>query len=136
MRARSLSITAAALCLVLAAPTRAGGADVPLDMMRAQGLAQQIAAVRAGLQPGGRYATLNTRDRYLVVRDLDAMSALLDRNGGLRALSDAERVRLFNAQENADRLLTGDPNGWWTCALTPPTGSHLPRTLCWAQNGS
>lgn len=132
---RSSLIAAGALLLFATGPTLAGGnsdAPAPFNISIAQDFAQQAATVHSGMQQGGTYASLNARDRYLVTRDIDMMTDLMQRRGGITAMTDSERVHLFNAQTEANRLLSGDVSESVMCAYAPQTGSHVPRTLCWA----
>src|SRR5581483_981606 len=104
MRNRVLPMAFGGLCLAAATLTCTGAelqTALPLDINNAQDFAQQSAAVRAGLQPGGPYGWLNARERYLVAQDLDAMAALIQRRGDFSGMTPAERVRLFDAQEDA-----------------------------------
>src|SRR5690348_12025325 len=138
MRNRSFLITAGAMLLFAAGPALAAGnsdSPAPFDISNAQDFAQQAAAVRSGLQPGGEYAGLSARNRYLVTRNLDFMTALMQERGGIESMTGSERVRLYNAQSETNRLLTGEVSDSVTCAWGPQTGSHLPSTQCWAGDG-
>ena len=138
MRNRSFLITAGAMLLFAAGPVLAGGdanAPAPFNISSAQDFAQQAAAVREGLRPGGEYAGLSARDRYLVTRNLDFMTALMRERGGIESMTGGERVRLYNAQSESNRLLTGEDSDSVTCVWGPQTGSHLPSTQCWAGDG-
>ena len=138
MRNRAFLIAAGAILLFATGPVRAGGnseAPAPFNISSAQDFAQQAAAVRSGLRPGGEYAGLSGRNRYLVTRNLDFMTALMQRRGGIESMTGGERVRMYNAQSETNRLLTGDASGSITCAYGPQTGSHLSSTQCWAGDG-
>ena len=138
MRNRSLLIAAGTLLLATAGPVLAGSnanAPAPFNISNAQDFAQQAAAVREGMQPGGEYAGLSARNRYLVSRNLELMTGLMQQRGGIESMSAGERVRMYNAQSETNRLLTGDASDSVTCAWGPQTGSHLPATQCWAGDG-
>ena len=138
MRKRSFLIAAGVPLLLVAGCSFAGANETvpaPLNISNAQDLAQQTAAVRAGLQPGGEYAGLSARDRYLVARDIDLMTALMQRRGSIEAMTGGERVHMFNAQSETNRLLTGGTSDYVICAFDAQTGSHLPSTQCWAGDG-
>ncbi|HEX5961290.1 MAG TPA: hypothetical protein VFY97_08610 [Rhodanobacteraceae bacterium] len=60
------------------------------------------------------------------------MTALLQRHGSIEAMTGAQRVALYNAQETANMILTRGRAGTIRCAWTQPTGSHVPRTWCWS----
>ncbi|GEM_PF-1682607 len=131
-------LMATGMPLLLAAGAALAGAEsapAPFNISNAQDFAQQAAAVRSGLQSGGEYANLSARDRDLVMRDIDLMTALMQRRGSIEAMSGGERVRMFNAQSESNRLLTGDVSDYVICDFGPQTGSHLPSTQCWAGDG-
>ncbi|MER3546332.1 MAG: hypothetical protein C4338_01540 [Rhodanobacteraceae bacterium] len=138
MRNRSFLLAAGGLLLFAAGRLFAdGGTDppAPSNISNAQDLAQQATCVRVALQPGGEYANLSARDRDLVMRAIDFMTALMQRRGSIESMSGRERVAMFNAQSEADRLLSGNSLDAVTCAYEPQTGSHLPSALCWASDG-
>jgi hypothetical protein len=137
MRNRSFLIAAGISLLLSAGPAFAGGnsdSPAPFNISNAQDFAQQAAAVRSGLQPGGEYAGLSARNRYLVTRNLDFMAALMQQRGGIESMTGSERVRLYNAQSQTNRLLTGNASDAVTCAYEPQTGSHLRSTQCWSSD--
>lgn len=133
MRSRRFWLLATGVCLLCAGPAFAGDdANAPFDLSSPQSFQQQAASVREGLQPGGRYAFLNSQDRARVDQKIAEMDALFEQSGSIEAMNGAERVRLFNAQEETDRLLTGNNGESIKCEWTAPTGSHVPRTMCWS----
>ena len=107
MRNGSFLIAAGAIFLFAAGSAVAGNSDppAPFNISSAQDFAQQAAAVRSGLRPGGEYAGLSARNRYLVTRNLDFMTALMQARGGIDAMTGGERVRMYNAQSETNRLL-------------------------------
>lgn len=88
--------------------------------------------VRAGLNPGGAYEFLSTQDRARVQQEITAMNDLFQRYGNVEAMGGAQRVELYNAQETVNRILTRGRAGTTRCTWAQPTGSHIPRTLCWS----
>ena len=129
MRFSVFPIAICAACALIA--SQAFGQDVPFHATDTQSLAQQATALRQALRPGGEYASLDSRSRYLVEQRLDEMTGLFQRHGSTSAMSDAEQVRLFDAEQSIDRLLSGSSAGLWHCEQAPTTGSHLARTFCW-----
>ena len=129
---RSMGVLA---CLLLAAgAAMAGGFDggKPFDISTPQSFQEQAAQVRAGLGVGGEYAFLSAPDRTRVEREIAAMDTLLQLHGSIEAMTGAQRVDLYNAQESANMILTRGRAGTTRCAWTQPTGSHVPRTHCWS----
>src|SRR6185312_4925963 len=96
---RSMGVLAG---LLLATGTAmAGGIDAnrPFDISTPQSFQEQATQVRAGLGVGGEYAFLSTQDRTRVEQEIAAMTALLQRYGNIEAMTGAQRVDLYNAQE-------------------------------------
>lgn len=125
---RSMGVLAG---LLLATGTAtAGGIDggQPFDISTPQSFRDQAAQVRSG----GEYASLSAQDRVRVDGEISAMDALFQRYGNLETMGGEVRVRLYNAQESVNRILTRGQAGTTRCAWAQQTGSHIPRTLCWS----
>lgn len=120
-----LLATSAAMAVV---PT----GSAPFDLSTPQSFHEQAAQVRAGLDQGGVYGFLSTQERARVESEIAVMDALFRRYGNIEAMGGAGRVKLYNAQESANRILTRGLSGTIRCAWTQQTGSHIPRTLCWS----
>ncbi|MGH8235359.1 MAG: hypothetical protein ACREPU_14360 [Rhodanobacteraceae bacterium] len=121
--------------LLLATGTAmAGGIDSnqPFNISTPQSFQEQAAQVSAALSVGGEFAFLSTQDRARVERDIVAMTALLKHKGNIEAMTGAQRVELYNAQESANMILTRGHSGTTRCAWTQQTGSHILHTLCWS----
>lgn len=132
---RSMGVLAG---LLLATGTAmAGGIDAnqPFDISTPQSFQEQATQVRAGLGVGGEYAFLSTQDRTRVEQEIAAMTASLQRYGNIEAMTGAQRVELYNAQESANMILTRGRAGTIRCAWTQQTGSRIARTLCWSMQG-
>lgn len=132
---RSMGVLAG---LLLATGTAmAGGIDAnqPFDISTPQSFQEQATQVRAGLGVGGEYAFLSTQDRTRVEQEIAAMTALLQRYGNIEAMTGAQRVDLYNAQESTNMILTRGRAGTTRCAWTQQTGSRIARTLCWSMQG-
>jgi hypothetical protein len=119
--------------LLASGAAMAGGTDgnQPFDISTPQSFQAQAAQVRAGLGAGGEYAFLSTQERSRVEREIAAMDALLQRHGSIDAMTGAQRVDLYNAQESANMILTRGREGTIRCTWAPQTGSLIPRTFCW-----
>ena len=114
---RSPCFIAAGLMFLFASGAALAGSSTPapFNISTAQDFAQQATTVRSGLQPGGEYASLSARNRDRVMRNIDFMSALMQRRGSIQAMSGSERVQMFNAQSQTNRLLSGDSSNSVTC---------------------
>jgi len=129
---RSLGVLAG--LLLAAGIAMGGGVDggQPFDISTPQSFREQVAQVHTGLNPGGEYAFLSAQDRARVDHEISTMDALFQRYGNIETMGGAGRVRLYNAQESVNRILTRGRTGNTQCAWTQQTGSSIPRTLCWS----
>ncbi len=80
---------------------------------------------------GEGYREIDKQQRSEVLAALDRMSRLLGSSTSIDALSAAEKVELFNAQEQVNTILTrAAADSRLTCKRETPTGSHRPTTSC------
>jgi hypothetical protein len=94
----------------------AGGAPVAKSIDVSQpGLEQQIAAVRAQLQPGGRYQFVLDRDRLRLDQALTEIDRILDRRVSVADLMDGDKVALFHAQDVANAILLQNDSEHLAC---------------------
>ena len=92
--------------------------------------AMVVSAVREEMAPGKRYEFLGSRDRQVVNDSLDRMASMLDKAGSVDAMSQEEKTKLFSIQETVNGLLAKNADDRLVCEHRPPTGSHIPTTLC------
>lgn len=127
---------AAAMLLVSVAPASAADPDPgkvvekPVFADTPDKFALQAQFVRDGLQPGGRYEFINPGDRAKVEAYLEEMASLLKASGSVQAMNQNGKNRLFNDQEQINRLLTHNDANRLVCESRAPTGSHLLVTRC------
>lgn len=88
------------------------------------------AQIRADMNTGGRYEFINATDRAKVNADLDNMQNLLQKSGSVAAMTQTEKVQLFNVQENLNGLLTHSDGNRLVCEHSAPVGTHIPVTTC------
>ena len=92
---------------------------------------QAVAAeVRDDMNSGGRYEYISTEDRAKVENDLNTMAAMLQKSGSVGAMSQPDKVRLFNTQENLNGVLTHSDSNRLVCEHKAPVGTSIPRTTC------
>ena len=89
-----------------------------------------VLAIRQEMAPGKRYEFLQDSDREKVNRSLDKMSAMLARSGNVEAMSEDDRMKLFNEQEFVNGLLARNSDDRLICTHVAPVGSHLPVKKC------
>ncbi|NCT69208.1 MAG: hypothetical protein GXC76_16390 [Rhodanobacteraceae bacterium] len=94
----------------------------------------ELAAVRAEvveeMADGGHYEFISKPHREQVEHLFDDMQALLGRKGSVEALSDDERLKLFNLQEQLNGVLTNSDSRRVVCERAAPTGSLIAVKTC------
>ena len=92
---------------------------------------QAVAAeVRGDMNMGGRYEFMTPDDKAKAEGDLNAMAAMLQKSGTVNAMTQTEKVKLFNTQEHLNGLLTHSDRNRLVCQHTAPVGTSIPRTTC------
>jgi len=121
------------LCmLVLAAG--AAGADEAIKNRVAADTADKFQAlaadVRKDMSPGGRYEYITPDDKSKVEADLTTMTEMLQKAGSVNAMSERDKVALFNTQEHLNGLLTHSDSNRLVCERVAPIGTTIPKTTC------
>jgi hypothetical protein len=89
-----------------------------------------IAMIRMEIEPGGRWETVPDKDRPLLEKKLSEMEDILEGHESVGELADDERLRLINAQEHANAILTQNDGHRLVCERVTPVGSHRPVKQC------
>ncbi|MEP6484644.1 MAG: hypothetical protein ABJB01_09345 [Rudaea sp.] len=92
--------------------------------------ASTIEQIRHDMQSGGRYEYARPDEKANVNADLDAMAAMLQKSGSVSAMSQQEKVQLFNKQEHVNGILTHTDSNRLICEHHTVVGSTIPRTTC------
>ena len=92
--------------------------------------AQTATAVRNEMTVGGRYEFITPDEKAKVNTDLDAMAAMFQKSGSVAAMSQPEKVQLFNTQEHLNGILTHSDRNRLVCEHRPPMGTNIARTSC------
>lgn len=88
------------------------------------------AEVRHEMRAGGRFSTLDDRQRERVEGELQRMENLFLKSGTVEDMSRMEKVELFNAQERVNGLLTASDDERLVCRMVEPTGSKMRKREC------
>lgn len=91
---------------------------------------QTIAELHDEMNAGGRYEFIRADDKAKVENDLDAMAAMLKKSGSVAAMTQVEKVQLFNTQENLNGILVHNDSNRLVCEHKAPVGTSIPRTTC------
>jgi hypothetical protein len=86
--------------------------------------------VRKEMQPGGRYEYVKPEERATIERSLGEMDALFAQGGGVATMKQDDKVKLFNAQEVVNSILTRRDSERVICKDEPKLGSHIRTTSC------
>lgn len=89
-----------------------------------------IDSIHAEMAPSKRYEFINPTER----RDVDAgfatMMTLMTNAGSVAAMKQPERIKLFNAQEHVNGILTHTDRNRLICERHAKVGTNLPVTDC------
>lgn len=86
--------------------------------------------VRHEMSPGGRYEFMRPDEKVKADADLNAMTALLQKSGSVAAMPEAEKIQLYNAQENLNGILTHSDSDRLVCERRAKVGTSIPQTTC------
>jgi len=100
-----------------------------VDPSSKQRFADQVAAIRDAMKPGGRFQYQTAEERTAVNEHLDAIAAMRERRETERFGSD-EQLDLLQAQENDNAILTGRDGDRLICERRAPTGSNFKTKKC------
>ena len=89
-----------------------------------------IDSVHAEMAKDKRYEFINPTQRRDVDNDFAAMMALMTKAGSVAAMREDDRVKLFNAQEHANGILTHSDRNRLVCERRQKMGSNLPVNEC------
>src|SRR5689334_5635256 len=82
--------------------------------------------VRKEMEPGGRYEYVKPDERATIERSLAEMEALMSASGGVANMKQDQKIKLFNAQEVVNSILTRRDSDRVICKNETKVGSHIP----------
>jgi hypothetical protein len=86
--------------------------------------------VRREMGPGGKYEFIKPDEKPKVESALDQMTKLFEEHDTVDAMTQDQKVALFNAQETVNSILTLRNRDRVICENKAPLGSHIPKTSC------
>jgi hypothetical protein len=86
--------------------------------------------VRKEMEAGGRYQYVKPDERKTIDKSLTEMQSLFTQNGSVEAMNQGDKVKLFNAQEVVNSILTRRDGDRVICKDEPKLGSHVRTTSC------
>jgi hypothetical protein len=90
----------------------------------------QALAIRKQMEAGGHYEFVSAAERKEVEDGLAHVAAILARHDDPAAITDKERLELYQAQENVNAVLTRNDGRRVICERRAPTGSRLGKDFC------
>ena len=120
-----------AMLLSIVAQCAFAAADkAPIQATTASDFNKIVANVRAEMAPTGRYAEVAGVERSRVNERLDEMIALLAKDGDVSQMKQADKVALFNAQEEVNGILLKRDGERLICKTEARSGTHFKNTTC------
>jgi hypothetical protein len=90
--------------------------------------------VRKQMEGGGRYAEISAGERSTVDSKLDEMGRMFDKSGDVAHMSDDDRTRMFNTQQQINAILSKRDGERLICKSERPVGSNIPIKTCHTAN--
>lgn len=104
--------------------------EKPITADTPEKFADTAARVHRDMAAGGRYEFIKPDDKIKVESDLGSIDVMLRKSGSVTAMSDNERLQLFNTQEHLNGILTHSDANRVVCERRAALGSNLPTTTC------
>lgn len=86
--------------------------------------------VRGQMKEGGRYAHVTATERTRVDTRLGEMENLFRKTEAVDQMSDEDKLRLFNYQEEVNAILAERDSERLICKNVKPIGSNIPVKQC------
>jgi hypothetical protein len=104
--------------------------EKPVTADTPEKFAQVAVQIRAQMQADGRYEFIRPGDKAKVNTDLDTMAAMLRKSGSVAAMSENEKIQLFNTQEHLNGTLVHNDGNRLVCERRAPIGTNIPLNTC------
>lgn len=88
------------------------------------------AAVNQQMQPGGRFASVDSAGREAVSGRFQDMASLFDQYGSFDKMGPDARTRVDGDQNAINAVLAAHDGNRLICHDEMPVGSHLPKRVC------
>jgi hypothetical protein len=86
--------------------------------------------VRKQMDNGGRYSYVTPAEREKVNKQLDEMGSLFKGHADVAQMTDAQKLEMFNSQQEVNAILARRDNDRLVCTYEAPIGSHIPVKTC------
>lgn len=125
----------AGIALVLAlvalpALAKKGEAEAAINANNKDAFETVSSWVRGQMKEGGRYAHVTATERTRVDTRLGEMEGLFQKSPAVDQMSDEDKLKLFNYQEEVNAILAGRDSERLICKNVKPIGSNIPVKQC------
>jgi len=102
----------------------------PIQAVNRDDFAKIVVQVRSEMNADGRYAEVAGAERSRVNARLDEMTALFAKDSDVSQMGQADKVALFNAQEEVNGILLKRDGDRLICKNEARSGTHFKNTTC------
>jgi len=86
--------------------------------------------IRDEMKEGGRYEYMKPDERRTIEQKLEEITTIFGKTESVAAMQQDDKIKLFNAQESINSILTKRDRDRVICKNEAPIGSHIPVTTC------
>lgn len=86
--------------------------------------------VRKEMNAPGRYSYVTAAERNTINSKFEQMSGLYAKTPDIAQMTDAQKLQMFNDQEQINAILAKRDNDRLVCKNEIPVGSHIPVKSC------
>lgn len=101
-----------------------------LTATSAEEFRQQADALRNEMKAGGKYASVAPSDKEKIGKQLEVLQELYDDRAAGKRFGKKDEVRLVNASEEINGLLSGDTDDRLVCQQERRLGSNRTERVC------
>lgn len=120
-----------ALALAAVATPAMAATAIAVDVVRTADFGAKRTAIEQALAGDEAYAEVTPEARSRALALMAEMGMLIERTGSVEALPPAEKVEVFNRQEELNQILTrAAADSRLVCRRERPVGSKMPVNSC------
>jgi len=101
-----------------------------LSATSAEEFRQQSRELQEQMRPGGKYANLSSADQIRVTRQLERLQELYDNRAAGKSFKRTDEVKLVNATEEINAVLTGNDDDRLVCEQERKLGTNRTQKVC------
>jgi hypothetical protein len=113
-----------------AVATPPGELVIPNERIEPKAFPEFAQSIKTQMEPGQRFEFVTEKERITVERSLDDMVRILAGHESLGELKEEDKIKLINAQSQANAILNHRDRDRLICERRILVGSHFPETVC------